>query len=161
MKSKKSIQNALMSRLTLQTAEAQFFWGLLECCVKHMGRVVPLKKRGKWITFFSNSFSSSAKGCSGASPSGLLCTLVKHVGEILQRLLTGISTRKSSACMGKGGPGDEDGAVAGRCRSPSRQDSCLAQEWLADSFPLSVPSGSSSGLEMRFCSAWGDPPAND
>ena len=113
-KSKKSIQNALMSRLTLQTAEAQFFWGLPECCVKHMGRVVPLKKRGKWITFFSNCFSSSAKCCSGASPSGLLCTLVKHVGEILQQLLTGISTRKSSACTGKGGPGDEGWGGRGR-----------------------------------------------
>ena len=126
-----------------------------------MGRVVPLKKRGKWLIFFSSSFSSSAKGCSGASPSGLLCTLVKHVGEILQWLLTGISTRKSSTCMGKGGPGDEGGAMAGRCRCPSRQDSCFAWEWLADSLPLSMPSGSSSGLELRFCSAWGDPPAND
>lgn len=37
--SKKSIQRALMSRLTVQTAEAQFFWGLPECCVKHMAEM--------------------------------------------------------------------------------------------------------------------------
>lgn len=52
---------------------------------------------------------------------------------------------------------------AGRCTAqiPPSGESCLAQEWLADSLLLLVSSGSSLGLELSYCSAWGDPPAND
>ena len=178
------MQSALMSRLTVQTAGAQSLWGHLGHCVEYTGRVVPFKKRGKWIIFFSNFFSSSAEGYSWDSTSGLLCTLAKHVGEILQGRITGVYARESSMCMGR--VGAEDMWVESwqhmlhvamwlylpqanpcgrqgdaRHRSPSRRESCLAQEGLADSLLLLVPSGSSSGLELSYCSAWGDPPAND